>query len=380
MNDAIRQIKSSASIDLIAKAKELKDAGVNIISLAGGEPDFDTPKSIKDKAIEQILKGNTHYAVGKGLPKLRDKISEKLKRDNNIWVSPENIIITPGAKMAIYLAVRACISTGDEVLIPTPSWVSYTEIVRAASGIPIEVPLNPDDQYMIKKDILEQYVSEKTKMIILCSPNNPTGRIINEMEIQELVDFVKNRDIVILSDEVYEKISYTNKMISPGSNKALSENTITVNGFSKAYAMTGWRLGYLAGPSKYMDVVNKLYVHTITGTSPFIQEAAIVALDCEKDVMDMQKEYQKRKDYFISALNEIKGIKVEEPQGAFYAWCKFNTQENIAKELVEKAGVVGVPGRAYGTGFDNYVRFSFANSMDELRKAVERISYFMESD
>lgn len=380
MNQDIESIRGSASIDLIAKAKEMQDSGMDIIGLAGGEPDFDTPKAIKEKAIEQILKGNTHYAVGKGLPKLREKIAQKLEQDNGIRVSPENIIVTPGAKMAIYLAVRACISAGDEVLIPTPSWVSYTEIVRAASGIPIEVPLNPDNKYMIKKDILERYVSAKTKMIILCSPNNPTGRIINEKEIQELVDFVRNRDIVILSDEVYEKISYIDKIISPGSNKVLSERTITVNGFSKAYAMTGWRLGYLAGPSQYIDVVNKLYVHTITGTSPFIQEAAIVALDCVNDVIAMQKEYQKRKEYFINALNEINGVKVEEPQGAFYAWCKFNRNGNIVSELLEKAGVIGVPGSAYGVGFDNYIRFSFANSMVELKKAVERISSFMERD
>lgn len=377
MNKDIEQIASSASMDLIAKAKSLKASGVDVIGLAGGEPDFDTPKAIKEKAIEELLKGNTHYAVGKGLPRLRKKIAHKLQRDNGINISSENIIVTPGAKMAIYLAVRACINPGDEVLIPTPSWVSYTEIVRAASGVPIEVSLSPDDNYAIKKSVLGQYISEKTRMIILCSPNNPTGRMINEQEIEEIIEFVRGRDIVILSDEVYEKIAYIDRALSPGSYEELEDKTITVNGFSKAYAMTGWRLGYLAGPQKYVDVINKLYTHTITGTSPFIQEAAIVALDCDEEVAAMRKEYTRRKEYFVSELNNIPEIKVLEPEGAFYAWCKFTNIDNPAGELLEKSRVVGVPGNAYGTGFESYVRFSFASSLDELEKAVYRIKNLM---
>lgn len=377
MNKDIEQIASSASMDLIAKAKSLKASGVDVIGLAGGEPDFDTPKAIKEKAIEELLKGNTHYAVGKGLPRLRKKIAHKLQRDNGINISSENIIVTPGAKMAIYLAVRACINPGDEVLIPTPSWVSYTEIVRAASGVPIEVSLSPDDNYAIKKSVLEQYISEKTRMIILCSPNNPTGRMINEQEIEEIIEFVRGRDIVILSDEVYEKIAYIDRALSPGSYEELEDKTITVNGFSKAYAMTGWRLGYLAGSQKYVDVINKLYTHTITGTSPFIQEAAIVALDCDEEVAVMRKEYTRRKEYVVSELNNIPGIEVLKPEGAFYAWCKFTNIDNPAGELLEKSRVVGVPGNAYGTGFDSYVRFSFASSLDELEKAVNRIKSFM---
>lgn len=377
MNKDIEQIASSASMDLIAKAKSLKASGVDVIGLAGGEPDFDTPKAIKEKAIEELLKGNTHYAVGKGLPRLRKKIAHKLQRDNGINISSENIIVTPGAKMAIYLAVRACINPGDEVLIPTPSWVSYTEIVRAASGVPIEVSLSPDDNYAIKKSVLEQYISEKTRMIILCSPNNPTGRMINEQEIEEIIEFVRGRDIVILSDEVYEKIVYIDRALSPGSYEELEDKTITVNGFSKAYAMTGWRLGYLAGSQKYVDVINKLYTHTITGTSPFIQEAAIVALDCDEEVAAMRKEYTRRKEYVVSELNNIPGIEVLKPEGAFYAWCKFTNIDNPAGELLEKSRVVGVPGNAYGTGFDSYVRFSFASSLDELEKAVNRIKSFM---
>lgn len=372
MNKDIERIASSASMDLIAKAKSLKALGVDIIGLAGGEPNFDTPSAIKEKAIDELLKGNTHYDIGKGLPRLREKIVYKLKKDNGIHLSPENIIVTPGAKMAIYLTIRACINPGDEVLIPTPSWVSYTQLVRIASGKPIEIPLSPDNNYTIKKSVLEQYISEKTSMIILCSPNNPTGRMINEKEIKEIIELVHNRDIVILSDEVYEKIAYIDRVISPGSYAELADKTITINGFSKAYAMTGWRLGYLAGPQKYVDVINKLHTHTITGTSPFIQEAAIVALDCDEEVAAMRNDYRRRKEYFVSELNKIPGINVLEPEGAFYVWCEFTNMNNPAGELLEKARVVGVPGNAYGGGYDKFVRFSFASSLDELEEAVTR--------
>lgn len=277
------------------------------------------------------------------------------------------------------MAVRACINPGDEVLIPTPSWVSYTEIVRAASGIPIEVPLNSDDGYAITQSVLKQYITEKTRMIIICSPNNPTGRMLNRREISELIEVVQERDITILSDEVYEKIAYIDEVLSPASFEELKDKTITVNGFSKAYAMTGWRLGYLAGSMKYIDVANKLYTHTITGTSPFTQEAAIVALDCEDDVLLMRKEYQERRDYFVSELNDIPGVHVTMPEGAFYAWCKFDTETEIAPLLLEHANVIGVPGGAYGKGYEQYIRFSFANSRNDLINSIMNIKKYMKN-
>lgn len=377
MNREIEQIRASASVELMIKARMLKEAGVDIIGLAGGEPDFDTPTVIKEKAISELLKGNTHYAVGKGILPLRQKIAQKLCGDNGIFVSEDEIIVTPGAKMAIYLAVRACINSGDEVLIPTPSWVSYIEIVRASSGIPIEVPLDAKNNYTLSASILEKYVTAKTKMIILCSPNNPTGRMINEEEIQEITEFVKGKDIIILSDEIYEKISYIENNRSLASYEELKDCTLTINGFSKAYAMTGWRLGYIAGPMRYINVISKLYTHTITGTSPFIQEAAVVALDCQDEVETMRKEFQNRRDYFINELNDIPGVCATIPEGAFYAWCHFDMQGDIVKELLENAGVIGVSGKAYGSGCEQYVRFSFASDMSELKEAIRRIREYM---
>jgi aspartate aminotransferase len=277
--------------------------------------------------------------------------------------------------MAIYLAVRACINAGDEVLIPTPSWVSYSEIVRAASGVPVEVPLNDQDNYKITAAVFEKYVSNKTTMLIINSPNNPTGRVLNEQEINELSSFLYKKDIVLLSDEVYEKILFDNrKSYSPAAYADLKSKTLTVNGFSKAYAMTGWRLGYIVGDKKYIEEINKLYTHTITGTPPFIQEAAIVALDCNEHVENMRREYQCRRDYFIKSLNEISGVYAHSPEGAFYAWAKIENRENLATFILDRAKVIGVPGKAYGSIWGNYIRFSFANKMDDLIETIKRLN------
>ena len=380
MNKIIESINKSASIDLIAESKRLKEAGVDIIGLAGGEPDFNTPNKITKKAIDELLNGNTHYAVGCGLLELRKRIARKLVEENKLTVKAENIVVTPGAKMAVYLAIRSCINPGDEVLIPTPSWVSYAEIVKASYGIPISVPLDPNDGYKLTEKRLKMYASEKTKMLIVCSPNNPTGRLLNENEIKELEKFIGNKNIILLSDEIYEKISFKDNVLSPGSSKLLSKKTITINGFSKAYAMTGWRLGYLAAPINIIPTILKLYTHTITCTPPFLQEAASIAFDCKKEVEKMRLEYKRKRDYFVTELNRINGIDVLVPDGGFYAWCKFNVSGNIAQKLLNEARVVGVPGEAYGEGYNSFIRFSFAYNMADLIEAVKRIKAFMVSN
>lgn len=382
MNSHISQINSSASIELMAKAQELRDSGVEVIGLGGGEPNFDTPNVIKEMAIKEIKAGNTHYAVGKGILPLRNKIKEKLKKENGISVTSEEIIVTPGAKMGIYLAVRSCINTGDEVLIPTPSWVSYSEIVRASGGVPVLVELDAENHYEINEKLLQQFYTTRTKMLIINSPNNPTGRILTKREIDELVSFSKNKDIVIISDEVYEKITFDGrKNISLASYESLKDKTITVNSFSKTYAMTGWRLGYLTGNKKYIDTIYKLYSHTITGVSPFLQKAAMVALDCESEVEEMRKTYENHRNYFISELNKIPGVFAEYPEGAFYAWVKFDikgvTSSNLVTYLLDHAKVIGVPGIAYNERNDTYIRLSFANSINDLENAIKKLRNIM---
>lgn len=374
MNKYIENIKESASIELMIKAKELKASGVDVIDLSGGEPDFDTPEPVKAAVIEEIKRNNTHYLVGKGLEELRIKISKKLITENKIDISPNEIIVTPGAKMAIYLAIRSVVNEGDEVIVPTPSWVSYTEIIKASGAIPVEMPLNSKNDYSITHDLLNKHITEKTKAIILCSPNNPTGHIICEKELSIIKETVIKNNMYIISDEIYEKIVYGDyKVISPAADKDLFEHTITINGFSKAYAMTGWRLGYLASSSNLIQTINKLFVHTITGTPSFIQFAAVKAFDCQEYVEKMRLEFEERKKYFLSSLQKIEIFDVIVPKGAFYAWVKVKGVTNPSDYILKNAKVVCVPGKAYGESYDNYVRFSFATSMNNLQEAVKRL-------
>lgn len=382
MNQDIIDIRKSIVRAVKDEAKTLKDKGVNVISLASGEPDFDTPLKIREVAIEQIRKGNTHYAAGKGLPKLRKEIQKKLEKDNGIIVTDEDILVTYGTKMAVYLAVRTCISKGDEVIIVAPSWVSYAEIVRSSGGVPVCLMLDDSDNYTLTYDKLIAHSSDKTKMVIVCSPNNPTGKIMDMDEINDLKKFAVENDVVVLSDEVYEKIIFSEKkMISPASVEGLKDRTITVNGFSKTYAMTGWRLGYLAAPSNYVAIMNKLHIHTHTGTCPFIQEAATIAFQCVDEVEDMRKQYETRRDVFLSKLNTIPHLKVIKPEGAFYAWVRFDIPDmdsmQFALWLLNEAHVLGIPGRAYGETCDNFIRFSFASSLENLQNAADRIANLM---
>lgn len=383
MNQDIVNIRKSIVRAIKDEAKALIHEGANVINLASGEPDFDTPKLIRDVAIENIQKGNTHYAPGKGLLKLRKAIQEKLEKDNQIVTTEDNIIVTYGAKMAIYIAVRACISKGDEVIILAPSWVSYAEIVRASGGVPVTLMLDDSDNYTLTYEKLKALGSDKTRMIIVCTPNNPTGKILESFEIEALSRFANENDVTVLSDEVYEKIVFSEKkVISPASVEGLKDRTITVNGFSKTYAMTGWRLGYLVAPSQLVSIINKLHIHTHTGTCPFIQEAATAAFQCEQEVENMRKQYEQRRDVFISKLNSIPHLKVIKPEGAFYAWVRFDVPDmdsmQFARWLLNEAHVLGIPGRAYGDQCDSFIRFSFASSMEDLIEAADRISKLME--
>ena len=382
MNQDVVNIRKSIVRSIKEDARTLKQNGANIISLASGEPDFDTPKLIREVAIANIQKGNTHYAPGKGLPKLRREIQKNLEKDNQIIISEENVIVTYGSKMAVYLAVRTCVTKGDEVIILEPSWVSYAEIVRSSGAIPVGLMLNDSDNYKLTYEKLKAHSSDKTRMLIVCTPNNPTGKILDLSEIKAIERFANERDVIVLSDEVYDKIVYSEKkVISPASLEGLKDRTITVNGFSKTFAMTGWRLGYLAAPSDLVAIINKLHIHTHTGTCPFIQEAATVAFQCEKEVEEMRQQYEKRRNVFLSKLNEVPHLKVIIPEGAFYAWVKFDIPNmdsmQFAYWLLNEAHVLGIPGRAYGEACDNFIRFSFASSLENLEEAAERISILL---
>ena len=319
------------------------------------------------------------------MPKLRRAIQKKLYRENQVFTSEENIIVTYGSKMAVYLAVRSCVSKGDEVIILEPSWVSYAEIVRASGAIPVGLMLDDSDNYKLTYEKLIAHSSDKTRMLIVCTPNNPTGKILDLSEIKAIERFANEKDVVVLSDEVYDRIVYSEKkVISPASVEGLKDRTITVNGFSKTFAMTGWRLGYLAAPSDLVAIINKLHIHTHTGTSPFIQEAATVAFQCEKEVEEMRQQYEKRRNVFLSKLNEVPHLKVIVPEGAFYAWVRFDIPNmdsmQFAYWLLNEAHVLGIPGRAYGEACDNFIRFSFASSLEDLKEAANRISILLNNN
>lgn len=381
-NEKISHVKGSASAGLMEKVQIMKSQGKNIVSLAGGEPNFDTPEKIRQAAIKALNEGKTHYAVGPGIIKLRERIAKKLREENDIECNADQIIVTPGGKFAIYLAVRAMINAGDEVMILEPAWVSYGPIVEVSNGVPVYVSLISENDYKVTRDSLESAYSEKTRMLIINYPNNPTGKILSREEAEIIKDFALDHNVMILSDEIYERIIYDRqKSWSPASFKEISSHVITVNGFSKAVAMTGWRLGYLQAAPEVIQTIYKLYIHTVTGTSTFIQEAAVTALDCRDEIEEMRRIYEEHRNYFISELNKIPEIYAEKPDGAFYAWVRFETggkdSFEIAENLLNRAGVVGVPGQAYGLQYEKYIRFSFAADMKTLKEVLERLKRYL---
>lgn len=376
-NQYIEKIEDSKSLTLMQKATQLQKEGKNVVNLTGGEPDFDTPAIIVDEAVRLLREGDTHYLVGQGLLELREKIAEYEEKENGISCKAENIIMTPGGKFGIFMSVVSLINAGDEVILLAPMWVSYAPIVKACGGVPIICELDFDDKYEIKKEKLEECISEKTKMIIINYPDNPTGKILSEKESGILFDIVKQHQIYLISDEIYNRITFdSKKSISMASYKEIFNRVITVNGFSKSAAMTGWRIGYVIAEKKIVDVMFKLYAHTITGLSPFVQRAALKVFECDLEIKKMRKEYERRRDYFIRELNKIKFLSCLVPEGAFYAWVKIqlpNITKSVELELLERIGVLGVPGSAYGIREKNYIRFSFACDMKTLEQAICRL-------
>lgn len=358
----------------------MKMQGIDVIGLGGGDPDFPTPKKICDAAYYGMtVNENTHYTLGRGIPTLRKKIAQKLNDENGIACTEANILVTPGGKLAIYNAVRAMLNEGDEVLCPEPNWVSYAPIIYSSGGTPVSIELSYDNDYHLSTDLLEAATTDKTKMIIINYPCNPTGRILHEDEALDLLKYMKaHPDVVLLTDEVYEKIIYDgNRHISMASYAEIADRVITVNGFSKCAAMTGWRLGYLCASAEIMERIGSLWQHIMTCTSGFIQDGGVAALDCHEEMEAMRKSYEERRNAFIDALNKIPRVTGKYPEGAFYAWVKFNLNGmdsyQICNYLLEEAQVVGVPGDAYGLGGSQCMRFSFANSMTDLMEAAKRI-------
>lgn len=383
-NQQICNVEPSKSVTLLARTKELQKTDKEIINLTGGEPDFPTPAPICDEVTRQLAAGNTHYTDSRGNEDLRIRIAVKLNEENDAPYTKDQILVTPGAKLAVYLAIRALINPGDEAIWLTPGWVSYPSIVEVSGGVPVAVHLKYEEDYRITAEALEAAASERTKLLILNYPNNPTGRILTDSDIEAVSAFLRNHpDVCVLSDEIYEKIIYDGRQtVSMASFPEFFDRVIVVNGFSKCSAMTGWRVGYLACNPQLYPVILKLFQHAMSCTSGFLQKGALVALDCKEDTERMRQAYERRRDLLVNGMRTIPGVDFVCPQGAFYAWVRFDTDltsGELCDDLLERAKIAGVPGEAYGEEDAVCVRFSFAAADRDLQRMLENLRKYMES-
>ncbi len=388
-----REVKTSATLAITARAKQLAAKGVDIIGFGAGEPDFDVPENVKNAAIKAIRDGHNKYTPTSGAPDLKEAIGEKLLKDNNLKYSPSQILVSAGAKQSILNVVLVVCDTGDEAIIPVPYWVSYPEMVIMAGAKPVFLNTSDKENFKITKDSLAKAITPKTKLLFMNSPGNPTGMVYTEKELREIICFAVEKGLYVISDEIYEKVLYDGaKQVSPATfNEECYKKVITVNGFSKVYSMTGWRLGYAAGPEEIIKAATNIQDHTTSGANSVAQKAGVEALKGSQDsVVYMVKEFDKRRKYVIDRLNKIQGVSCLLPQGAFYAFPKVSDlyKRKIAGQsvtnsfdlvnlLLEKAFVAFVPGAPFGA--DDYIRISYATSMVNIEKGMDRFEKFLMS-
>lgn len=376
----VTSIAPSPTVAVSDRARQLQAAGHDVVDLGGGDPDFPTPAHIVAAAADAMEAGDTHYVASPGIPELRQAIVEKLHRDNGLTYAVDEIIVTPGGKPAIFAAIMTLIDRGDEVLILDPGWVSYAPEVIIAEGVPVAVPLSADDNYTITEERLRPYITPRTRALILCTPNNPTGRVATEAELAVVARLAQEHDFYVLSDEIYEKLVYDGAVhrsiaILPG----MWERTLTLNGFSKAYAMTGWRLGFLAAPQPIVKQILKVHSHSVTCAASFSQRGAIVALNGPQDfITEMVAAYDRRRHLVIDGLNAIPGVRCALPEGAFYALADIRgtglTSAECAELLIAEGGVAVTPGNAFGAASEGFIRLSYATSDELLQHAIKQMS------
>lgn len=355
----------------------------NVISLGVGEPDFDTPWHVREEGIYSLEKGRTFYTGNSGLLELREEIGRYLDRRFGLSYSADEILVTVGGSEAIDIGFRTMLDPGDEVIIPEPCYVSYLPCVKLAGGVPVRLPLEEKDQFKLTKEKLLSAITDKTKILVLPFPNNPTGAILNREELQIIADIVKEHDLFVMSDEIYSELNYEGGHVSIASILGMRERTIVINGFSKSYAMTGWRLGYAAGPKEIMKQMLKIHQFVIMCAPTTSQYAAIEALrNGDEDVRRMRESYDERRRFLVNALNEM-GLPCFEPKGAFYVFPNISaygmTSEEFARRLLEQERVAVVPGTAFGECGEGFLRISYAYSIDNLKKALDKIEKFIDT-
>ncbi|PAV00186.1 pyridoxal phosphate-dependent aminotransferase [Helicobacter sp. TUL] len=382
----IQLLSESTTIAISSLARDLKAQGKDILSFSAGEPDFDTPKPIRDEAIRALNSGFTHYTAVGGIPELRKAICEKLERENGLHYDPSEVIVSNGAKHSLFNVLQALVCEGDEVIIPTPYWVSYPEIVTYCGGTNVFIPTDEKQNFKITPKQLKEAITPKTKMLVLNSPSNPTGIVYSKEELEELAQILAGSNIWVLSDEIYEKLVYDITFCSSAAiSQDMLERTILINGLSKAVAMTGWRVGYVACKDKqlikYMD---NLQSQCTSNVNSIAQKASVVALgkECVADIEEMRLAFKERMEVAYKLFNTLPGISLQKPQGAFYLFpniqeiAKFKGDSmRFCQELLQSQGVALVPGSAFGK--DGYVRFSFACNTEQIQLGIERIARFI---
>jgi len=377
INRRIKDIIGSTTLAITAKANELKANGHDVVNFAAGEPDFDTPKSIKAAAIAAIEKGLTKYTPTSGTQELRETIAAKFKKDNQLDYKPSQIVVSCGAKHSIFNIIQILADEDEEVLIPTPYWVSYPEMVKAAGAIPKFIPTTAKAGFKITPEDLCRYAGNKTKILILNSPSNPTGMVYSRKELEPIAEFCVKNNIFVISDEIYEKLIYdTQEYTSIGAlGKDIFELTITVNGVSKAYAMTGWRIGYADGREDVMEYVKKFQDHATSNPASISQAAAVQALkEPEDGIRAMREEFRKRRDLMAAELKDVSQISYVLPQGAFYLFCDFSklgSSGQIARQILDDVKVAAIPGDSFGA--PGFIRLSFATSVERIQEGTKRI-------
>ena len=369
---------------VMEKATKMQQAGEKVIHLEIGRPDFDTPKKIKDAAYESLNAGHVFYTSNYGTPALRKEIAKWENEHHNVNYEASEVLVTVGVGEATYASMAAFLEEGDEVLVPNPVWLNYIHVPNSLGATPITYSLKEENNFQIDFEELESKITERTKMIVIVDPSNPTGGVFSEETLKKLADIAIKNDLLVISDEIYEQLTYDGtKHICIASLPGMKERTIKLGGFSKAYSMTGWRLGYAACNEEIVKTVNKLHQHVVTCATSFVQKAGVVALKEEKnEVTDMVKEYQRRRDYAVKAINEIDGLSCRCPKGAFYIYINIEklgmTGQEFAPLLLENAKVALVPGDVFGTEGDHYVRMSFANSYENVVEGCKRLKEFVE--
>jgi aspartate aminotransferase len=384
------EVEESVTMAMSEKAARLRAQGVDVVSFSAGEPDFDTPEHIKQAAMEALRKGYTKYTAATGLPALRKAVAGKFERDNGLAYDPSQIVVSCGAKHSIYNVVQAVLEAGDEAVVPSPYWVSYPEMVKCAGARPVILPTREADGFKVSPARLRSVLTPRTKLLILCSPSNPTGMVYTREELAGLAEVAAEADLLVLSDEIYEKLCYGISFASIAATRPeMKERTVVVNGASKAYAMTGWRIGYAAGPAEIMAAVGRMQSQSTSNATSIAQHAVLAALEGDQSCVErMRVEYEKRRNAVVARLRALPGVSCVEPQGAFYVFPRVaalygrsirgtmvSGSVAFAEALLEQAHIAVVPGSGFGA--DEHIRLSYATSMEKIREGLDRLEKFV---